>query len=768
MALGSLVVELSANIARFQSDMGKAQQVAEDAIKRIDGAAALLKTTFATLGAGFISALTLDAVKDKIEGIIASTAGLERLAERTGATVEGLSALSATAKLSNTDTEALATGLQKLSKSVLAAEEGGAKAETAFARIGISIADLKNKRPDEIFLQLALQLDKYQDGVGKTATLQELLGKSGANLGPVLKDLAAAGQFNVKVIDEQAHAAEEYEKNIRRLSLSTEALYRQIGLALVPTLNAFSAVLLDTQRSSDGIAKSVKTLADDGAIEKWARNGALAIAVFVETLQGIFKLVYAIGGSFQVVGKDIELFVSLLKFGPEAADNVKRIREEREALLKSVNARYDDVANFDSRAIEKNLRERFASIDLDKLSELYGQEGKKLKLDVPPLPPVPIVDILGPIRALFDELGKSSAVFQAQIDYMGRYGRELKETRAAAVEFQITQGNIADILKQLPAAEAEKIRSDLRARAAANDALKAADESVRAYVNESRNYIATLENEVHAIDQQVDALRIQNETFGFTAREITRYEIAQRQAAIASGNISDARVQAYNVEIEALRRLAIAQDQQFKIQRDGVEATRQFLKQYAEDATNSAKIAQQFLGNVFSTMENSLVTFLTTGKFSFHDFANSIIVEIARIEARLLLAKAATSIGDSAGIFGVLGGLFGSGAGGNIVGSLYAAGGDPPIGRVSVVGESGPELFVPRQAGTILPNNFAFGRGGAAPGMTFNISIDARGADSGVEQKIRAGVQLAVQQSVAKVYGQITRNEAMAAAVRSA
>ena len=34
----------------------------------------------------------------------------------------------------------------------------------------------------------------------------------------------------------------------------------------------------------------------------------------------------------------------------------------------------------------------------------------------------------------------------------------------------------------------------------------------------------------------------------------------------------------------------------------------------------------------------------------------------------------------------------------------FANGGEPPVGRVSMVGERGPELFVPRQAGTIIPN----------------------------------------------------------------
>lgn len=77
-------------------------------------------------------------------------------------------------------------------------------------------------------------------------------------------------------------------------------------------------------------------------------------------------------------------------------------------------------------------------------------------------------------------------------------------------------------------------------------------------------------------------------------------------------------------------------------------------------------------------------------------------------------AAAAASLGGSSvsGLGSSLGGLFSSGGGfgtGNAFGNLdlggfFANGGDPPVGKVSIVGERGPELFVPKQSGTIIPN----------------------------------------------------------------
>ena len=53
------------------------------------------------------------------------------------------------------------------------------------------------------------------------------------------------------------------------------------------------------------------------------------------------------------------------------------------------------------------------------------------------------------------------------------------------------------------------------------------------------------------------------------------------------------------------------------------------------------------------------------------------------------------------GLFSVLGNLFG-----------FANGGRPPTGRPSIVGERGPEMFIPDQAGRIVPNNMLMGGAG--------------------------------------------------------
>ena len=77
----------------------------------------------------------------------------------------------------------------------------------------------------------------------------------------------------------------------------------------------------------------------------------------------------------------------------------------------------------------------------------------------------------------------------------------------------------------------------------------------------------------------------------------------------------------------------------------------------------------------------------------------------------------------------LFGSILGSGGekGGGILGAigLFANGGRPPVGKPSIVGEKGPELFVPRSSGTIVPNN-KLGGGGSTSVV---VNVDASGSD---------------------------------------
>ncbi|MEM6681814.1 MAG: phage tail tape measure protein [Pseudomonadota bacterium] len=143
------------------------------------------------------------------------------------------------------------------------------------------------------------------------------------------------------------------------------------------------------------------------------------------------------------------------------------------------------------------------------------------------------------------------------------------------------------------------------------------------------------------------------------------------------------------------------------------------------------------LGDINSQMELSLIStaarvedafveLALTGQFSFKKMANFIISEIVRIAVRAVILKP---------LFGLLDGLPGIGG---LFGGARAMGGPVDMGKAYLVGEKGPELFVPGQSGTIIPNSTMPSAAPRAQGNAVNINIDARGAQDGLIERLRA------------------------------
>ena len=128
--------------------------------------------------------------------------------------------------------------------------------------------------------------------------------------------------------------------------------------------------------------------------------------------------------------------------------------------------------------------------------------------------------------------------------------------------------------------------------------------------------------------------------------------------------------------------------------------------QAKEKFLNSMTTAAEEGGQMFSTfskgMEDVFVKFVQTGKLSFTDLINTMIAQFARMQAQKALQ----------GIFGkdASGGDFLSSIG-TFFSGLFKANGGPVQGNSPyIVGERGPELFVPQNAGRIMPNH-ALGMG---------------------------------------------------------
>lgn len=125
------------------------------------------------------------------------------------------------------------------------------------------------------------------------------------------------------------------------------------------------------------------------------------------------------------------------------------------------------------------------------------------------------------------------------------------------------------------------------------------------------------------------------------------------------------------------------------------------------DTLNDIKFATEGWGRDF---EETIISATRTGKLSFKDMADSIIADIERMIIRTTITKP---------LMGFLQNLLTPRLpwnAANVAGGFFPLqhGGPVRPGKPHIVGEAGPEIFVPRSAGQVIPNK----RTGAHPPMS--------------------------------------------------
>jgi phage-related minor tail protein len=130
-----------------------------------------------------------------------------------------------------------------------------------------------------------------------------------------------------------------------------------------------------------------------------------------------------------------------------------------------------------------------------------------------------------------------------------------------------------------------------------------------------------------------------------------------------------------------------------------------FIRDMPTELEQGAKAFDSLMGN----MESAIDRFVRTGKIGFKDLARSIIQDMLAMQMKAAASGFLSSLFGS--MFGMKSNPYQPAA---VMGMpSYADGGNPAVNQVSLIGERGPELFIPRTAGTIIPNHALGGMGGS-------------------------------------------------------
>jgi hypothetical protein len=213
-----------------------------------------------TVLGGLGSAITVAGFANLISSTISFAAALDDMAEATGASVENLSALSSVAKVGGHDIGTVEAGLMKLSKALHASDEVSKGAGKAIEALGLNLQELRGLDTAEAMLRIAKAFDQFKEGSGKSAVATAIFKGEAAALLPYLKDLAEQTELVGKVTAEQAALAEQYEKNIKKLTISFGALAKEASFALVPALASVTGEMVAGLQASGGWIGYLKNL----------------------------------------------------------------------------------------------------------------------------------------------------------------------------------------------------------------------------------------------------------------------------------------------------------------------------------------------------------------------------------------------------------------------------------------------------------------------------------------------------------------------------
>lgn len=187
---------------------------------------------------------------------------------------------------------------------------------------------------------------------------------------------------------------------------------------------------------------------------------------------------------------------------------------------------------------------------------------------------------------------------------------------------------------------------------------------------------------------------------------------------------------------DALKRLIALQEQELDVAKQRFQIAEKYqkgtfgqgfedaMKMSMANATTTFEMGQKAFESLMTNMESAISKFVQTGKLSFKDLTRSIIADLIAIQ----LKAQATALFSR-----MISGMFGPSMAYSSATSYastaaqgwlgFADGGEPPVNKPSIVGERGPELFVPKTAGTIVPNHQLASIMGTGQTINYNAPI---------------------------------------------
>jgi phage-related protein len=184
----------------------------------------------------------------------ATTDRIDKLSQKIGLSRQGFQEWEFILSQSGTDIEKLQMGMKTLVSQVDQADKGVGKGADNFARLGISVRDATGNLKDQetLFNEVMVALQNMEDGTEKARLANELLGRSGSELMPLLNGAAGsidamkqqAHDLGLVISDDVVDAGVLFTDTMDQLKRSFGAMATGIGASVFPMVQQFAEFII--------------------------------------------------------------------------------------------------------------------------------------------------------------------------------------------------------------------------------------------------------------------------------------------------------------------------------------------------------------------------------------------------------------------------------------------------------------------------------------------------------------------------------------------
>ncbi|MCP4570699.1 MAG: phage tail tape measure protein, partial [FCB group bacterium] len=232
-------------------------------IRRAEGGMARLAGAAKAAMAAFASFKLAQWAKGAAEQVANLGDKFDKMSLRTGETATELQGLSHAATLSGTNLGTMEAGIRRLQNATLEAAEGVKRYKVEFKRLGIDVknSDGTLKSFAQLLPEMADGMEKLKTDTEKSAVAQRLMGRSGTQALPLLKQGSAAIREMIGEVEELGavlekdliDASTKYIDNQARVALINQSVKNSIARGLLPAFISMQEGLLKWWKANQKI-----------------------------------------------------------------------------------------------------------------------------------------------------------------------------------------------------------------------------------------------------------------------------------------------------------------------------------------------------------------------------------------------------------------------------------------------------------------------------------------------------------------------------------